>query len=101
MRVLFTARAEAHLDVIYAYIARQAGEARADAFVQRIIDYCAGFAIFPERGTCRDDLVPGLRTIGFERSVTIAFLIVPDTVLIEGVYYGGQNYESAPIFGGS
>jgi plasmid stabilization system protein ParE len=50
---------------------------------------------FPERGTRRDDLLPGLRTIGFERRVTIAFVVTPDTVLIEGIYYGGQDFEAA------
>jgi toxin ParE1/3/4 len=95
VRVLFTPRAEAQLDRIYGYIALQADEDRADAFTRRIIAYCEGLATFPERGTRRDDLFPGLRTIGFERSVTIAFAIMPDIVLIEGVYYGGQNYETA------
>jgi toxin ParE1/3/4 len=42
----------------------------------------------------RDDLLPGLRTIGFERRITIAFVVTADTVLIEGIFYGGQDFES-------
>ena len=40
-------------------------------------------------------MLPGLRTIGFERRVTIAFMVTPDAVLIEGVFYGWQDFESA------
>ncbi|WP_306344976.1 hypothetical protein [Methylosinus sp. Ce-a6] len=32
--------------------------------------------------------MPGLRTIGFDRRVTIAFVIDGDVVSIEGVFYG-------------
>ena len=47
------------------------------------------------RGTQREDVLPGLRTIGFERRATIAFLVEGDLVLIEGVFHGGQDFESA------
>ncbi len=43
----------------------------------------------------RDDILSGLRTIGFVRRVTIAFMITQDAVLIEGIFYGGQNFEAA------
>jgi hypothetical protein len=36
----------------------------------------------------------GLRTVGFERRVTIAFVVTADTVLIEGIFYGGQDFET-------
>ncbi|MCB8882399.1 type II toxin-antitoxin system RelE/ParE family toxin [Acidisoma cellulosilytica] len=94
MRVLFTPRAETHLSKIYDYVALHSNEDRAGAFVRRIIAYCGGFATFPERGARRDDLLPGLRTIGFERSITIAFIVMPTAVLIEGIHYGGQDYET-------
>ena len=42
----------------------------------------------------RDDLRPGLRTLGFRRRVTILFEVADDTVNIIGVYYGGQDYEA-------
>jgi plasmid stabilization system protein ParE len=47
------------------------------------------------RGQQRDDLLPGLRTTGFERGATIAYLVTADTVLIEGIFYGGQDFEAA------
>jgi len=52
-------------------------------------------ATFPQRGQLRDDLLPGLRTTGFERRITIAFVVTPDAVLIEGIFYGGQDFEAA------
>lgn len=50
---------------------------------------------FPERGTRRDDVRPNLRTIGCKRRATIAFSIEQETVVVHGVYYGGQNFEGA------
>lgn len=94
MRVLFTARAQRQLEHLYGYIATRSGENRADDYVDRIVGFCQGLSTFPQRGTARDDLLPGLRTIGFERRVTIAFLVTTDAVLIEGIFYGGQDLEA-------
>jgi plasmid stabilization system protein ParE len=69
--------------------------ARADGYINRIVDFCKGFTTFPLRGTQRDDILPGLRVTGFERRVTIAFTVTPGAVLIEGVFYGGQDFEAA------
>ena len=47
--------------------------------------------------------MPGLRTIGMDRRVTVAFMVLPDQVLIEGIFYGqcsficGQNHAFMPI----
>jgi toxin ParE1/3/4 len=80
---------------IYAYIAERAGTAVADRFTGAIVDYCEGFATVPRRGTRRDDLRRGLRTIGFRRRVTIAFGVDGATVTILGIFYGGQNVDDA------
>ena len=63
-------------------------------FIARIIDYCERLETFPRRGTARDDLLPGLRVIGFERNVTILFTVTDAMVIIEGVYYGGRDYTA-------
>ena len=94
MRVLFTLSAERHLDSFHRYIAEQSGERRADAYVGRIIAFCQSLSAFPQRGTARGDLLPGLRTLGFERRVTIAFVLTSTAVLIEGIFYGGQDFEA-------
>jgi len=93
VRVVFTPRAERQIDELYQYIANHSGEPRAEAYVRRIVDYCRGFETFPSRGTVRDDILPGLRVTGFERRMTIAFMVTAEAVLIEGVFYGGQDFE--------
>ncbi len=92
--VIFSPRAQAHLGNIYAYIAERGGEERAERFISGIIDFCKGFSTFPERGTKRDDIRQNLRTIGYERRATIAFAVQDDLVIIHGVFYGGQDYDS-------
>ncbi len=92
--VIISESAEADLLAIYRYISDRAGEDTALRFVDRIEDYCLGFATVPERGTRRDDLRPGLRTVGFRRRATILFEV--DTrvhqVVIHGIYYAGRSF---------
>lgn len=71
-----------------------ASEERADGYVGRIVDFCNGLSTFPLRGTQRDDLLAGLRVTGFERRVTIAFIVTAEAVLIEGIFYGGRDFEA-------
>ncbi|MBI3514009.1 MAG: type II toxin-antitoxin system RelE/ParE family toxin [Proteobacteria bacterium] len=94
-RVVFAPEAEAQLVSIHRYIAGAAGPAAAFAFTTAIVDDCESFTTFPRRGTRRDDLRRGLRTIGFRRRVTIAFDVVGETVSILGIFYGGQDVEGA------
>ena len=94
MKIVFAPLAESQIDKLHTDIADRSWESRADDYVGRIVAFCQGLATFPLRGTQRDDLLAGLRTVGFERRVTIAFLVTADTVLIEGVYYGGQDFET-------
>ena len=95
MQVILTPLAERQIDKLHEYITEHASEERADGYVSRIVDYCNGLVPFPERGTKRDDILPGLRVTGFERRVTIAFIVTADAVLIEGIFYGGQDFEAA------
>ena len=94
-RVSFSQRAERQLEDLLRYITEDSGEARADAFVGRVVEFCKGLSTFPERGTRRDDLRPGLRTIGFRRRATVAFVVGEEEVTVLGVFYGGQDFEAA------
>jgi plasmid stabilization system protein ParE len=58
-----------------------------------VLAYCLGFVTFPERGTRRDDLRPGLRVVGFARRVTIAFHVRAELIVIDRLFYGGRNWE--------
>jgi toxin ParE1/3/4 len=77
-RIVFSPEAEAQLAGIFRHIAREASPDTVERFVNAIIDYCEAFDMFPQRGTSREDLRPGLRTIGFRRTATIAFSIAED-----------------------
>ena len=79
---------------MYDYIAERAGTAVADRFTGAIVDYCEGFTTAPRRGTRRDDLRRGLRTIGFRRRVTIAFSVEGDLVTILGIFYRGRDIDA-------
>jgi toxin ParE1/3/4 len=94
VQVIFTPLAERHIDKLHEYITKHSSEERADGYIGRIVDFCNGFTTFPQRGTLRDDILPGLRVTGFERRVTIAFVVTADAVLIEGIFYGGRDFEA-------
>ncbi|CUW38624.1 Putative ParE-like protein (ParDE toxin-antitoxin system) [Magnetospirillum sp. XM-1] len=93
-RLVFRATAESDLSSLFRFIAETSGPARAGAYLDRIEHACLSLLTFPERGTRRDDIVPGLRTIGFERRVTIAFRVVADTVEMVAIAYAGRSFES-------
>ncbi len=96
--VLISGAAEADLLAIYDYIAKAANPTVALRFVERIEAYCRSFDAVPERGTRRDDLRPGLRTVGFERRATILFEVdsANSTVVIHGIYYAGRRFAPEP-----
>jgi toxin ParE1/3/4 len=94
LEVYFRPRAEADLVGLYEYISERSGPGIAGGYIERIEAACMALAEFPERGTRRDDLSRGLRTVGFERRVTIAFRIQKSRVEIVTIAYGGRNFES-------
>ena len=95
LRVSFRPQAEADLFALYRYIAEEAGLDVAGAYIDRIEATCMALETFPKRGTARDDLRPGLRTMGFERRATIVFQVMRTEVVIVRVFHGGRDYERA------
>ena len=91
--VSFRPQAEADLFDLYRYIAQESGRAVAGAYIDRIETACLALETFPERGTRRDDLRPGVRTMGFERRATIVFQVLESEVVIIRIFYGGRDYE--------
>jgi len=93
--VCFSPEALNQLDELESHIAAAAGSPIVAArYVDAIVDYCEALRVFPHRGTRRDEVRAGLRTLGYRRRATIAFEVTESTVNILGVYYGGQDYES-------
>lgn len=91
--VVFAPEAEDDLLQIYDFIADRASPERAYAYAERIRSYCLAFDAFPKRGLRRDELRRGLRIVGFERRVTIAFHVTPALVVIDRILYGGRDVE--------
>ncbi|CAO3455819.1 type II toxin-antitoxin system RelE/ParE family toxin [Azospirillum largimobile] len=93
--VQFSPEAQSDLLDLYDHVAEQAGEARALAYLERIERHCMRLAIFPQRGTLREDVRSGLRIIGFERRVAVAFHVQGRMVTILRVLYGGRDLTGA------
>ena len=91
--LVYAPEAEDDLIRLYDYIASAADPMTAIGYVERLQAHCDGLANAPHRGHVREDIRPGLRIIGFERRVTIAFMFDDDRVTILRLYYGGQNWE--------
>jgi len=75
---------------LYEYIAERAGYKIAGGYIDRIEAACMALATFPNRGIRRDDILPGLRTIGFERRITIVFRVLKTQVEIITIAYAGE-----------
>ncbi|RAU21975.1 type II toxin-antitoxin system RelE/ParE family toxin [Paramagnetospirillum kuznetsovii] len=97
--IVFRPQAEADLFALYRYIAEASGRGRAGEYISRVEKACMELALFPERGTRRDDIAAGLRTIGFERRATIAFRVLDQVVEIVAIAYAGREFESGPSDG--
>jgi toxin ParE1/3/4 len=85
-------QAEADLQRLYRLISKANSPAIARGYIDRILKYLAGFETFPERGTMRGDIRPGLRIVGFERRVTIGFTVEEAEVVVLNILYAGQQF---------
>lgn len=92
--VVFAPEARDDLIAIYDWIARAAHPNTALSYVERVEAYCHGFSVASERGRLRDDIRPGLRIVGFERRITIAFTVGETRVVILRLFYGGRNWKA-------
>ena len=95
-RIRLRPEAENDLRLLYqGLVDRGASPSTARGYVNRIIGYVNGFDLFPKRGSVRNEIRQGLRIVGFERRVSIAFLVEDDTqeVVILRILYGGQQLD--------
>ncbi|MGT2464608.1 type II toxin-antitoxin system RelE/ParE family toxin [Mesorhizobium atlanticum] len=90
-RIVFHAKAEAELEQLYDNIAERASPAVAWSFIAGIRNHCLGLSTFPQRGTERVEIMPGLRIIGYRRAVSIVFAVDGERVVILGIFYAGRN----------
>lgn len=87
--------AESDLDGLLCHILQASRHGIALRHVERIEAFCRRLSDFPQRGHRRDDLVKGLRNVGFEQRLTMAFHAEADRVVIDRVLYAGAAFEAS------
>ena len=92
-KVVFSPEAIDDLNRLYDWIASAAGPTVALRYIERIETFCMRLDLASERGALREDIRPGLRVVGFERRLTVAFSVGTEIVTIYRLFYGGQNWE--------
>ncbi len=90
-RIVYHPNAEAELDKLYSDIGQRVGSLVAGRFIDGLLTFIEGLAPYPERGTLRQSRVPGLRIIGYRRSISVAFSVREADVLILGVFAHGRD----------
>ncbi|MBB5518705.1 toxin ParE1/3/4 [Amphiplicatus metriothermophilus] len=85
--------AEVDLVRLCDFVEKEAGEAVAIGFFEKIEAACLSLETHAERGLRRDDLLPGLRTLAIERRVLIAYRVLVSKVVIVRIFYGGRHFE--------
>ena len=94
--MVFSPEASDQLAEIYGYIARASGIPDvATRYTESIVTFCEGLSAFPLRGRKRDDVRSGLRVTFFKRRVVVAYMVEHNIISIIGVFYCGQDFESA------
>ena len=93
--VIYAPEAEAQLVALFFHIAAVASPEIAARYTDAIVEQCESLKTFPMRGARRDDIRPGLRVFGFRRRLSIPFEVTGEVVTILGIFYGGQNFETA------
>jgi len=94
-RLVLSRRANVDLAAIYDWIADNAGGTIADRYTARLQTFCLRLTRYPKRAQMRDDLFPGVRLIGFEKSVTVVFVVdeEKDEVRILRLLYRGRQLD--------
>ena len=91
--VVFAPEAESQLIELYAYIAQAASPTTAERYLQSLVDHCESLVTFPQRGTLREDIRPGLRITHYRSRTAIAFSVQQGRIEILGIFHGGRNHS--------
>jgi len=92
-QVALAAKALEDLADIYDFVAVSSSRKIASNFVGRIEDFCRALDYASERGSHHSHIREGLRSVGFDRRVTIIFQVTDQSVLIVRVFYAGADWE--------
>ena len=81
---------------LYDWIAQASDPQTAFEYTAAIEAKAAELAIYPGRGTPRDDIAPGLRTIVYHRRTVIAYRLDGSAVEVMRLIHAGQDWPSGP-----
>lgn len=90
-RVVFSPESASDLNKLYDWIAVEASPQVAMGYLERVEAFCGRLNVGSERGHRRDDVRSGLRILGFERRLTIAFTVDDEMVTVLRVFAAGKN----------
>lgn len=91
--VVYAPEARDDLLHFFDYLSGVAGPLIAINYVERLETFIEGLGSGSERGTVRNEVAKGLRVIGFEHRISIAFKVYEREVVIFRIFTGGQNWH--------
>jgi toxin ParE1/3/4 len=91
--IRLTHAAQRDIDELLEYLVPVAGDGVARGYIGRLKSFLARLEKFPKRGTVRSDVLEGLRIIGFERSLSIAFVVEGNIVYVLRVLSKGRKFR--------
>ena len=94
-RVVLAPEAAEDLSELYDWVAAQASPEVALGYLERVEAFCQGLSRASERGRLRSEIRPGLRITGFERRLTIAFVVDEEAVTVLRVFTAGRDWETS------
>lgn len=93
--VRLTHAAQRDIDELLEYLVPIAGQTVALGYISRLKYFLARLEEFPKRGTVRSDILEGLRIIGFERSLSVAFVVEGNVVHILRILNRGRQFHAS------
>lgn len=93
--VQLSALAIEDLITLHQWLSVEADRPTADGYLARIEERVASLAEFPHRGSPRDDLVQGLRTLTFERRLQIAYTVHGAVVTVQRIISASRDLTPA------
>ncbi len=94
-RVVLAPEAGDDLIALYDWIAGRASPQVGMGYLERVEVFLGGLSVGSERGHLRNDVRHGLRVVGFEHRLTIAFTVDEDTVTVLRVFAAGRDWKSS------
>lgn len=91
--VFFSPEAREDLFWISDTVSAATNPVTAGRYLDRLEAFCDNLEFASERGSLHQGIRQGLRIVGFERRVTVAFIVEADRVSILRLFYGGAKWE--------